>query len=207
MSEAGWADVRAAFEDAADVAVRTVHAAAAVADWDAPGLGEWDVRALVGHTSRSFLTIEQYLGAPGPVVLPTAADYLLAAVDRTGGPEIAQRGRDAGAALGIAPATEFEAIARRVRAVVAAADPGDLVASPFGAMTLAGYLPTRTLELTVHTCDLATAAGLEVDVPVTAAAATAGLLGAVAARRGLAVPLLLAATGRRGLPDGFSAFG
>ena len=25
--------------------------------WDGPGLGEWDLRALVGHTSRSLVTV------------------------------------------------------------------------------------------------------------------------------------------------------
>ena len=32
--------------------------------WDAPGLGEWDLRSLVGHTSRSLITVETYLGQP-----------------------------------------------------------------------------------------------------------------------------------------------
>ena len=29
--------------------------------WDGPGLGEWDLRALVGHTSRSLITVSTYL--------------------------------------------------------------------------------------------------------------------------------------------------
>ena len=51
-----WGDSRTAFADAAGWFVRT---AALVGDrWDRPGLGEWDVRALVGHTSRALLTVE-----------------------------------------------------------------------------------------------------------------------------------------------------
>ncbi|HYZ68765.1 MAG TPA: maleylpyruvate isomerase N-terminal domain-containing protein, partial [Mycobacterium sp.] len=29
--------------------------------WDGPGLGEWDLRSLVGHTSRSLITVSTYL--------------------------------------------------------------------------------------------------------------------------------------------------
>ena len=51
-----WDDSRRAFGDAAAWFVRT---SALVGDrWGRPGLGEWDVRALVGHTSRSLLTVE-----------------------------------------------------------------------------------------------------------------------------------------------------
>ena len=50
-----------------------LSAAAAVADlvdtipstaWDGPGLGVWDLRALVGHTSRALVTVVTYLGQP-----------------------------------------------------------------------------------------------------------------------------------------------
>ena len=29
--------------------------------WDGPGLGDWDLRSLVGHTSRSLITVSTYL--------------------------------------------------------------------------------------------------------------------------------------------------
>ena len=59
-----WEDSRTAFADAAGWFVRT---AALVGDrWEQPGLGEWDVRALTGHTSRSLLTVEAYLARPAP---------------------------------------------------------------------------------------------------------------------------------------------
>src|SRR5690349_8893172 len=72
-----WDDARRAFADGADWFVRT---AALVGDrWDRPGLGEWDVRALVGHTSRSLLTVETYLGRPAAAVdVATATDYFRA---------------------------------------------------------------------------------------------------------------------------------
>ncbi|WP_457206920.1 hypothetical protein, partial [Nocardioides sp. P5_C9_2] len=57
-----WEDSRRAFAAAAEW---FVHTAALVGDrWDHDGLGEWDVRALVGHTSRAFLTVETYLARP-----------------------------------------------------------------------------------------------------------------------------------------------
>ena len=48
----------------ADLFGQAARAVAALVDtipperWDGPGLGEWDLRALVGHTSRSLLTVE-----------------------------------------------------------------------------------------------------------------------------------------------------
>jgi hypothetical protein len=61
-----WDEARRAFTDAAGWFVRT---ATLVGDrWDRPGLGEWDVRALVGHTSRSLITVELYLGRPADAV-------------------------------------------------------------------------------------------------------------------------------------------
>lgn len=79
-----------------------------------------------------------------------------------------------------------------------------VVATPFGAMTLEGYLPTRVVELTVHTCDLSAALHREAAVPPDAAAATFAVLGALAAADASAAPALLALTGRRPLPPGYS---
>ena len=54
--------------------------------WTEPGLGEWDLRALVGHTSRSLITVETYLGQPAETEdLTSPAAYLagVAAVDHS----------------------------------------------------------------------------------------------------------------------------
>jgi hypothetical protein len=71
-------------------------------------------------------------------------------------------------------------------------------------MRLGDYLPTRTFELAVHTADLAAALGVPPDVPATAAAQALQVVTGLALAHGLAGPLLLAATGRPGLPAGFS---
>ena len=192
-----------AFADGADWFVRT---AAAVGDrWDRPGLGEWDVRALVGHTSRSLLTVEAYLARPAEeVAIGSATDYYRATRAIAAGPGVAERGREAGAALGADPAAAVAEIAARVVPLVRGCDGQEPVTTIAGGMRLADYLPTRAFELAVHTGDLATALGRPLDVPPTAAAQALRIVADLAAGDGLAGPLLLAATGRRGLPPGFS---
>ena len=199
-----WDDSRRAFTDAAGWFVRT--AALAGDRWDRPGLGEWDVRALVGHTSRSMLTVEQYLARPAAgVEVASAVDYLRATRALAAGPEVAARGRDAGTALGADPAAAVGQIAARVLPLVEARDGTELLTTIVGGMRLVDYLPTRTFELAVHTADLAGALGVPPDVPATAAAQALHLVAEIAAADGVAGPLLLAATGRPGcLPPGYS---
>ena len=173
--------------------------------WNLPGLGEWDVRSLVGHTSRSLLTVEMYLARPAAVVeVPSAADYFLATKAVAADPAVAARGRDAGTALGAEPAAAVAEIAARVLPLVDAQDGTELVTTIAGGMRLEDYLPTRTFELAVHTADLATALGVPPDVPATAAAQALQVVAQLAVAEGRAGPLLLAATGRPGLPEGFS---
>ena len=201
--EISWQESRSAFTDAAEWFVST---AGLVGDgWDQPGLGEWDVRALVGHTSRSFLTVETYLGRPASAVeVASAVDYFRATKKVAAGPAVAARGRDAGAALGADPAAAVAEIAARVLHLLDTQDGSERMTTIVGGMRLADYLPTRTFELTVHTADLATALGQPVDVPVNAARQALRIVGDLALGEGLAGPLLLAATGRPGLPPGFS---
>ena len=198
-----WADSRRAFADAARW---FVHTTTRVGDrWTHPGLGEWDVRALVGHTSRSLLTVEAYLARPAATVeIASAADYFRATRALAADPAVAARGYDAGAALGPDPAAAVAEIAARVLALVDTQDETALVTTIAGGMRLGAYLPTRTFELAVHTLDLATALDLPLDVPATAAAEALDLVTDLAVAGGRAGPLLLAATGRPGLPAGFS---
>jgi uncharacterized protein (TIGR03083 family) len=198
-----WDDARRAFADAAHW---FVGSAALVGDrWEEPGLGEWDVRALVGHTSRSLLTVEAYLARPADAVeIGSAVEYFRATSAMAAGAAVAARGHEAGVALGADPAAAVAEIADRVLALVGSADGGERVTTIAGGMRLADYLPTRTFELAVHTADLATALGLPPDVPATAAAQALRLVADLAVAGGRAGPLLLAATGRPGLPPGFS---
>ncbi|MEZ5097159.1 MAG: maleylpyruvate isomerase N-terminal domain-containing protein [Nocardioides sp.] len=198
-----WDDSRRAFADAADWFVATARQ---VGDrWTDPGLGEWDVRALVGHASRSLLTVEAYLATPAEAVaVQRPADYYRVARPIAAGPEVAQRGRDAGAALGDDPAAAVAEIAARVVPLVEARTGAELVTTIVGGMRLADYLPTRTVELAVHTCDLAVAFDLPLAVPASAASEALAVLAEVAVEDDASGALLLALTGRRRLPVGFT---
>ena len=201
--DTAWDDARRAFGDAAEWFVET---ASRVGDrWDEPGLGEWDVRALVGHTSRSLLTVEAYLARPGATVeVGSAADYFRVTSAMAAGAAVAERGREAGVALGAEPAAAVAEIAGRVLPLIGSKDGTELLTTITGGMRLADYLPTRTFELAVHTADLATSLGLSPDVPPTAAAEALRLVADLAVAGGQAGSLLLAATGRAGLPPDFS---
>ena len=198
-----WADSQLAFRDAGQWFVRAVSL---VGDrWTRPALGEWDVRSLVGHTSRSFLTVETYLDRPAATVdVDSPEDYYRATRSVAAGPDVAARGREAGAALGADPVAAVAAIAERVLRLVDSKRGTELVTTVGGGMRLEDYLPTRTFELVVHTADLVTALGEPLDVPPTAARQALWIVTELAVTDGVAGPLLLAATGRSGLAAGYS---
>ncbi|MCB2176791.1 MAG: maleylpyruvate isomerase N-terminal domain-containing protein [Actinomycetales bacterium] len=198
-----WDARRRVFAEAAAWFVAT----AALVDgrWDEPGLGEWDVRALVGHTSRSLLTVESYLAVPAASAeLDSPTAYYRATRAIAAGPGVAERGRAAGAALGEDPAAAVAAIAARVLPLVDGKDGDELLTTAGGGMRLSDYLPTRSFELTVHTLDLASALGLAGTPPAEPAGEALRLVADLAVVGGLAGELLLAATGRGALPAGFS---
>ncbi len=203
--ERPFGDPRLAFEQAGDFFLSTAGQVRPE-QWDQPGLGVWSVRDLVGHTSRAFLTVETYLDRPtSEAALAQAADYVVAAQAMYGNPaDVAQRGREAGAALGADPVAAVREIAARVRPLVARADDGQLLATPIGGIRLIDYLPTRVFELVVHTLDLATAIGIAAEPPADAARLCLQLAAEVVARSGKATPVLLALSGRGPLPAGFS---
>lgn len=173
--------------------------------WAEPGLGEWDVRALVGHTTRALLTVETYLAQPADhVEISTAADYYLATREIAAGPEVVERGRQAGERLGDRPASAVAEIVARVVPLLRAQDDDPVVSTVAGGMRLMDYVPTRTFELVVHTTDLCTALGIVPRIPDVAARHALELVADLAVHEGLAARLLLAATGRNGLQSGFS---
>jgi len=173
--------------------------------WSEPGLGEWDVRALAGHTSRSLLTVETYLGQPAEAIdIASTAAYYAATRQIAAGPAVAQRGRDAGIALGDDPVAAVAQIASRVLPLVAGLSGNELLTTIAGGMRIADYLPTRVFELVVHTADLAVALGVPAEPPPGPAALALGLASDLAIAGGHAATLLLATTGRGGLPSGFT---
>jgi len=199
-------DVRAQYGQAAAAFVTTVHA---VHDWGGSALGEWTVRDLVGHTSRALLTVESYLDpmrrAEHPSITHASAYYRAASAALADPAAVAERGRQAGAALGDRPAEAVSATAARVLALVDGSRDDALVTTPVGTMTLVGYLPSRTFELVVHGLDLVAATGAAVPPQLFEAVPGCLRLAAeLATDRGDGVDVLLSLTGRRSLPTGFS---
>lgn len=181
------------------------------AQFDSPGLGDWSVRSLLGHTCRAFLTTESYLAAAagtdvdGAVFLPGPIDYFTAAFASLGEPgDVAARGVAAGAALGDEPVAQALAIAERVTALVAATDDDAPVATPVGLMRLIDYLPTRAFELTVHSLDLTEAIGADPGPELERSALSAIDLAVALAEPQDAVRVLRAITGRGGLAEVFT---
>ena len=180
-------------------------------DWGRPGLGQWDVRALVGHTTRALTTVVDYLAAPQPPAddVITAPEYLARfvgsadkdAADR----DVAERGRVAGADLGADPARRVTELLDAVAQALAGAPAGRLVATRFGTLALGEYLRTRTFEVVVHGLDIARAVGAPLDaVPAEGVAAALELAAETAVRSERGATVLLALTGRAPLPAGFS---
>ncbi|PJI94208.1 maleylpyruvate isomerase family mycothiol-dependent enzyme [Luteimicrobium subarcticum] len=195
------------FEAAAELFVALVARVPPDA-WDRPGLGDWDVRALVGHTSRSFTTVLTYLDdRPEASDVGTAGDYyaatsrFLAAAD----PEaVAERGRAAGRALGDDPLAAVSDLWDRTVARLVDARPDDLLRTIVGGMRVRDYLPTRVLELVVHSRDLARALGLGLGVPDELVRAVTTLAVDAAVAQGEGGRVLDALVGRGTLPAGFS---
>jgi hypothetical protein len=208
---AAWSepDVRETFAEAAQAFAELVRR---IPDdrWDGPGLGQWNLRSLVGHTSRSLITVETYLDQPAPHAansaeeLPTAAAYYVATAGID--PEsVVGRGVAAGKALGVNPAEFVDALFMRVTALLKTAG-NPLINTAAGGMRLENYLPTRSFELVVHSLDIAAAVS-DIEGPefsdqllsqvARVAATTAVLLGH-------GVEMMLALTGRATLSPRFS---
>jgi uncharacterized protein (TIGR03083 family) len=192
----------------ADTASRLVTTVLALTEpqWHAPGLGEWDVRELIGHTIRAFSTIDRFLDTPVDDVAVDVVAYYRTALSTPGvHAAVAQRGREGGESLGDDPK---EAVVEQVTSTLGRLDDTDgteVGMTAVGGMTLAEYLETRLVELVVHYSDLCHALG----VPV-------GDLGAARVRAATTVfasaldddqdAILRAMLGRAGLPSGFSVW-
>src|SRR3954453_16256265 len=174
--------------------------------WDGPGLGVWTVRDLVGHTSRSLVTVLDYFERPveQEMVASAPAYYTAVAEGTFDAAAVTERGRQAGRDLGADPASRFPALVDEAVEVAERTDPDLLVHTILGGMRVAAYLPTRTFELCVHGLDIAAATGVPVDLPPRAVEEAVGVAAATASQRGLGPDLLLAMTGRRDLPPAFS---
>jgi hypothetical protein len=179
---------------------------------DGPGLGEWTLRDLLGHTASSALRqVPAVLAQPAPALLvPTPEGYF--ATVRKAPPELVTAAvaastsdaRDTGKALGDPPVPTISGMIGQATSALAGAGDDDLVATPAGGMRVRDWLPTRTFELVVHGSDAAAAAGLPIDFDADTLAESAALAARIAVAVGDGLPMLRALTGRAPLPPGFS---
>lgn len=174
--------------------------------WDGPGLGEWSLRSLVGHTSRALLTVENYLTMPASELIiesPESYYEAVAQLPKADPSAVLLRGVEAGKALGDDPSFTFNEITKRVVADVKK-QRDVLLETIVGGIKLSDYLPTRTFELIVHGLDIARAVGLETPPPANSLQRSLDLAVALTAHAGDASTLLLALTGRDPLPTSYS---
>ncbi|MFE2300340.1 sterol carrier family protein [Streptomyces sp. NPDC059445] len=138
------------------------------------GLGDWTVRELAAHITMSLDVVSRRLGLPEPPTKELALlDWPFGTAARAGA--IADGTRALAAAHPDLDAL-YAAVEARATEDLATA-PGDrLLGVPAGAMTLADFLVTRTVELVVHTDDLNRAAGTDIPFDRQALAACTRLL-------------------------------
>jgi len=167
-------------------------------EWDAPGLGSWNLRELVGHANRGQTTVVDYLIRPQPPQ-PRGSSYFDEAA-------IAERGRQAVADLGVDIAATIATTSGQVTELVGRTPPEATIGSPAGTMTLRDYLPSRIAELTIHGLDVVRAIGGQLGAPRAAMEQSLAFVTQRSLRRGDAEVVLLALTGRDVLPAGYSAY-
>lgn len=175
-------------------------------EWSQPGLGEWDVRALAGHTLRAVTTVGTYLAQSPPdrIACETAGAYFLAVREVAGADDrsVAERGHLAGEALAHDPMSVVRTELARTRETLRQVqDASTIIPTVVGGMRLRDYLPTRTFELLAHSLDLATAVDIVLDPPPAVLAAAVATAVDALLLDGEGVTLLRALIGRApGLP-------
>jgi uncharacterized protein (TIGR03083 family) len=175
--------------------------------WDGPGLGQWSLRSLVGHTTRAILTVEQYLHLeqPDEVNVPDAEAYYSLIAKRIGDPDaVLARGVAAGEWLGDDPVHRITDALGRATTALELAGADHVV--PIGGLgiPLSEYLRTRVFELVVHSADVARAIGVVSGMPEDAVRDSLLLAASTAFAQGTGDDVLAALTGRGELPAGFS---
>jgi uncharacterized protein (TIGR03083 family) len=206
VSSESWGAV-ATFASAARSFAALVHDIPADR-WDGPGLGEWDLRSLVGHASRSLITVSTYLAqAAEREDITTPQEYYVRVNPAALGISpagVVERGRQAGRDLGDDPAATVDELVLRVLDVLS--DAGNPLIQVIGGagIRLHTYLPTRTFELAVHGLDIARAVDISFPLPTDVLEEATGLAARIAVAEGHGKNVLLALTGRAELPPSFS---
>ena len=202
------AKVRDTFRQAADFYLERV--ARIPADrWEVPALGVWSVRDLAAHTSRALTLVEQYAATSETAAeITSPADYYVRVM---GSPaahqQIAERAKEAGAALGGDPAAALRTAVERGLDFIGTLQDSKVIKAAVGTIRLIDFLPTRVVELVVHSLDITSALGVDAEPPEAPMGMTLRLLADIAVKSGRGPLLALATTGRTPLPQGFSLLG
>jgi hypothetical protein len=169
--------------------------------WDGPGLGEWDLRSLVGHTSRSLITVSTYLAHTAEREdITTPHEYYARVNPATLGVApagIVERGRQAGRDLGDNPAATVDALVSRVLAELSEAGNPLIQVIGGAGIRLRTYLPTRTFELAVHGLDIARVVDISFALPPDVLREATALAARIAVAEGHGETVLMALTGPR----------
>lgn len=170
-------------------------------DLAGPGLGEWDLRSLVGHTSRSVVTVHEYLDRPSPTVDVTSpAGYLVRVRELLAGgldpADVTARGVAAGEALGEDPVAAVRRLVDQVAEQLGGVSGDPVITTIAGGMRLSDYLPTRVFELVVHGLDIVAATGVSWEPDPGAMAVAVGVAADSSVAMGQGASLLRVLTGR-----------
>ena len=198
------AEVRNAFRESALQFIDVVERTPAEA-WDAPGLGEWTLRELVAHVLGAFRGPDIAEPDGGEIAAESAAAYYVKAMDSPRiHEEVAERARRSVEAFGEDLAEAARTVVARCVGAVEGLDDNAAVATNIGAVRLIDYLPTRVLEVVVHTLDIADAAGVAFEPGHDGLRVSLALLGEIAVENGDGAALALGLSGRRALPGGYN---
>ncbi|MGW2785793.1 sterol carrier family protein [Streptomyces populi] len=138
------------------------------------GLGDWSVRELAAHITMAVGSVSRHLDLPAPAAKELALlDWPSGTASRAG--NIADGTRALAKEHPDLDALYTDSAAR-IAGHLATAPDDRLLGVPAGAMTLADFLVTRTVELVVHTDDLNRAAGTGIPFDRQALAACTRLL-------------------------------
>lgn len=201
MSKQGYIEAVNYFLDV----VRQIRAV----QWDDPCLGVWTVRDVVGHAGRAITLVEEFgvQRAESLDIRSAAEHYHVSLAPKDIDTAIADRGREAGRALGNDPVATLQAAWRSAQTIAEETPDSTVISYTNGGIRLGDYLDTRILELVVHTLDLTNATAIRSEPPRAALADTLHLLAELALDSGYGGQLALAVTGRGILADRFSVLG
>jgi uncharacterized protein (TIGR03083 family) len=177
--------------------------------WDEPALGVWNVRDLVGHTNATVASVAEFAPnrADNANVQSAAQHYHISLAAEGIDDSIAEEGKTAGQELGDDVSESIHQTQDTSLAALNAVPDGTVIGYYHGGIKIEHYLEMCVLELTIHTLDIISATGIELDPPPAALSSTLHLLADLAVDSGFGGQLALLATGRGVIPDRFSVLG